>query len=166
MTRLRDVESVFKRTTTYNFDVGHGIRIRDKYQFVLPAYQRPLVWSDEQKSRFVESLWLHLPVGTYCYHESLDGGVTLTLLDGQQRWSAIYDFVDGKVPAFGAYWHELDRIDHTAFEFIPFSAYVARGFSEKDMIDIYERLAYGGTPNVKGEAVGKVRRLAKGKTDE
>ena len=153
--------SVFTRTSHYSFCVGHGLDVRERHPFVLPAFQRPAVWSDEQKSRFIESLWLKLPIGSYCYHHSDDGAETVfELLDGQQRWSAIYDFVDNKISAFDCWAKDMGTVERRCFDNCLFPAHVARGFSEADKLEIYERLAYGGVPNIKGESVGEVRRLA------
>lgn len=118
--------------------------------FTLPPFQRPPVWTPEQRSKFIESLVLELPCGCYVYNqpESLTRDPTdAWLIDGQQRIGAILGFVAGEFPAFGYHHHELDQIDQRHFENIIFPAIETCESDPAVLEDIYNRLAYGGTPH-------------------
>lgn len=132
--------------------IEHGMVVRSEGGWVIPDFQRPLVWTTEQKQKFVESILMELPIGAYCYHEAEDHGWNGELLDGQQRWSAIYDFVDGVFPAFGLFWNDLSSIEQR-MDFLGqvFPAFEVRGMTYEQKLEIFERLAYGGTPNVRSE---------------
>lgn len=137
------------------FTISHGLSIRRDGLWLIPDFQRPLVWTQAQKVRFMESIVLQLPIGSYCYHDSGESqdDIVYTLLDGQQRWSAIYDYFDGKFPLFGLYVTDLTKGEFRWLEHRPFDALVARGLSYDQQRDVYMRLAYGGTPHVALEEV-------------
>ena len=56
-------------------------------------YQRRLRWSTPQKSRLVESLLLNIPVPPVFFYES--AAARYEVMDGQQRLSAIREFIAG-----------------------------------------------------------------------
>jgi hypothetical protein len=59
-----------------------------------PEYQRRLRWSKEKKSRLIESFLMNVPVPPVFLYDSMSA--KLEVLDGQQRISAIVDFLTGK----------------------------------------------------------------------
>jgi hypothetical protein len=62
--------------------------------FYIPPFQRAFVWSQNQCSRFIESLLLGLPVpGIFLFKEA-DSGKHL-VIDGQQRLKSLLYFADG-----------------------------------------------------------------------
>lgn len=66
----------------------------DKALFYIPPFQRAFVWSQNQSSRFIESLLLGLPVpGIFLFKEA-DSGKHL-VIDGQQRLKSLLYFVSG-----------------------------------------------------------------------
>lgn len=140
-----------------SFTVGHGLHIRERskgylptiLRFVLPPFQRGEVWTVEQKSRFIESLWLRLPISVYAYNQSPSLGQTdQWLIDGQQRWSAIRDFVDGKVTAFGGLrYSDMSDAELRVFDMTPFPCILIKSDDEAHLEEMYNRLAYGGTPH-------------------
>ena len=66
-------------------------------RFVIPAYQRnEAVWSDEKKSLFIESILLGLPI-PYVFLYELNESGDLEIVDGVQRLSTVYSFVQGNL---------------------------------------------------------------------
>ena len=62
--------------------------------FYIPDFQRQFVWSQNQSSRFVESLLLGLPVpGIFLFKEPETG--RHLVIDGQQRLKSLLFFCDG-----------------------------------------------------------------------
>lgn len=59
-----------------------------------PEYQRRLRWSNEKKSRLIESFLMNVPVPPVFLYDS--SSTKLEVLDGQQRISAIVDFLTNK----------------------------------------------------------------------
>jgi hypothetical protein len=67
-----------------------------KELFYIPPFQRAFVWSQNQCSRFIESLLLGLPVpGIFLFKEA-DSGKHL-VIDGQQRLKSLLYFVGGLI---------------------------------------------------------------------
>jgi Protein of unknown function DUF262 len=67
-----------------------------KELFYIPPFQRAFVWSQNQCSRFIESLLLGLPVpGIFLFKEA-DSGKHL-VIDGQQRLKSLQYFVGGLI---------------------------------------------------------------------
>lgn len=64
-----------------------------------PAFQRNLVWNDEQKSFLVDSILRGLPVPELYVQmdTSADGNERLTVVDGQQRISTCLSFTDDRL---------------------------------------------------------------------
>lgn len=70
----------------------------NKKLFYIPPFQRAFVWSQNQCSRFIESLLLGLPVpGIFLFKEA-DSGKHL-VIDGQQRLKSLLYFNSGLINA-------------------------------------------------------------------
>lgn len=116
--------------------------------FILPPFQRPSVWTLEQKVRFIESIWGRLPLGAYVVNRVIgDRSCDGWLLDGQQRITAIMEYVEDQFPVFGYLWSELDLLDHRNFAMIPMACLETQLTDHDKLREIYDRLAYGGTPH-------------------
>lgn len=78
----------------------------------VPKYQRKFVWQDEMKCRFVESLFLGVPIPPL-FAFTLDESGNLELIDGVQRLSTIKEFVSGKLKLEGL--ELLDKLNDFTF---------------------------------------------------
>jgi hypothetical protein len=66
----------------------------EKKLFYIPPFQRAFVWSQNQCSRFIESLLLGLPVpGIFLFKEAESG--KHLVIDGQQRLKSLHFFAQG-----------------------------------------------------------------------
>lgn len=134
--------------------------------FPLPDWQRPLVWSQEQKTRFISSIWAGLDIGSYLLndqYEYVDGKqgqhfrkFSEVLLDGQQRLSAIEDYVLNKfaVPdATGTlrFWSELPQIERRRFGHYHFARSAIRTWNEHELRLAYDLRAFGGTAHTEDQ---------------
>lgn len=104
----RPIEGIFSYGADYTVD-GLVKRVRDR-SYDIPRFQRKDIWSSVQKSRFIESLLLNLPVpgifvaedpGIFISKENLDkeGGEQFRyiVIDGQQRLLALRQFCDTEI---------------------------------------------------------------------
>ncbi|VVO21971.1 DUF262 domain-containing protein [Pseudomonas fluorescens] len=69
----------------------------DKAELFIPDYQRELVWSDNQQARFIESIFLNLPI-PYLYVADVNNGENegrLEIVDGSQRIRTLTRFLHG-----------------------------------------------------------------------
>ena len=71
----------------------------------VPQYQRDFVWAEKMQSKFIESIFMNVPIQPLFAFE-LDEDGNLELLDGVQRLSSIKSFVDNKLTLT-----ELEELD-------------------------------------------------------
>lgn len=81
------------RTEALDLSFGEIVNLHASKELVIqPEYQRLFRWSDEQRSRLIESILLELPIPQIFVIEDPDG--TLELIDGLQRISSVIQFIN------------------------------------------------------------------------
>lgn len=118
--------------------------------FVLPPFQRPPVWTCEQQIRFLESVWMGLPIGVFVYNRTnnMNSPYDGWLLDGQQRVTSVYAYMNDEFPVFGHLFSELTEVDIRIWKMsVSFPAMETHIEDEDELREVYDRLAYGGTPH-------------------
>lgn len=81
------------RTTAVDFSFGEILNLHNAREIVIrPEYQRLFRWSNEQRSRLIESIVLGLPIPPIFLIENHNG--VLELIDGLQRTSSVLQFLD------------------------------------------------------------------------
>lgn len=126
---------------------------------VLPAWQRPEVWTVEQKRRFVEGVFLGLGCGYYVTNglDFLADGTSAPmsgwLLDGQQRISALRDFLSGELTVFeDVTYASLPKPKAMRFLRTPFPCFELEYTDDEAALkDLYNRLNFGGTPHTEAQ---------------
>lgn len=64
-------------------------------------YQRKLVWTLEEKQKFINSITLNYPVPLFLLATiNRDGKSSFEIIDGMQRLDAIFSFIQGEIPVF------------------------------------------------------------------
>ena len=122
-----------------------------EYGFTMdPEYQRGHVWTDEQRSRYVEHILMGGETGRdiliNCYNwQSRRKGVNpnvcgpAEVLDGKQRLTSLLMFLRNEIPAFGRYRREFTgRIRGDI-------VWKVVDFDEVEVLDTYLMLNAGGT---------------------
>jgi hypothetical protein len=80
------------RTDSYSMSVGELISLYANEELEIhPEFQRFFRWSQTQKTRFIESLLIGLPIPQIFVSQREDG--VWDVVDGLQRLSTIYEFV-------------------------------------------------------------------------
>lgn len=80
------------RTDNYSMSIGElASMYSDGELEIHPAFQRVFRWSDEQKSNFIESIFLGIPIPSIFVAQREDG--VWDLVDGLQRLSTIFSFM-------------------------------------------------------------------------
>ena len=77
-----------------------------------PDYQRGLVWSDEDKTNLIDSIFRNIDIGKFVFVELPYQSVEspgYEVLDGKQRLNAIVDYYLNKYPYKGVYYNDLSR---------------------------------------------------------
>lgn len=84
------------RTDAIDLSFGEIINLKRENEIRIdPEYQRLFRWSEEQKSRLVESVLLQLPIPPIFFIENEDG--RYELIDGLQRVSSMAQFIEATV---------------------------------------------------------------------
>jgi len=80
------------RTDDYSMSIGEWISLYENSEIdIHPDFQRFFRWSDHQKSTFIESILLGIPIPPIFVSQRDDG--VWDVVDGVQRLSTIYEFV-------------------------------------------------------------------------
>jgi hypothetical protein len=105
--------------------------------FVIPDYQRNSVWDDANRSAFIESLLLGLPIPFLFFCERVDG--TIEIVDGVQRVTTLNAFIENNFALRRL--AKLSKLE--GFFFSDFSETTQRKFRNKTLRII---LLDGNTP--------------------
>lgn len=129
----------------------------DKSEMFVPDYQRELVWSDYQQSRFIESILLNLPI-PYIFVADVangDNAGRLEIVDGSQRIRTIVRFLDNELTLGDL--KRLDSLNGFKFENLAYPRQLRlkrktirmiemMGHSDEDARrEMFDRLNTGGT---------------------
>ena len=110
---LEELQSLAKertvKTQTIEYDLETFVKkIKREVIKLNPDYQRRHRWSNEISSRLIESLILNIPIPFVYISQDIDvdeeiedGHARYSVIDGQQRLTAIFDFFENKYPLTG-----------------------------------------------------------------
>jgi hypothetical protein len=138
---------------------------------VLPPWQRPEVWTIEQKRRFVEGIFLGLGCGYYVTNgldwvDGQDGKAESApmsgwLLDGQQRIAALRDFLADDLVIFGdVTFSSLPQKEAMRFKRENFPCFEIAYTNNEDVLkELYDRLNFGGTAHTLDQRVAPSQRV-------
>jgi hypothetical protein len=80
---------------TKDYTVELVIQKFEKNDFFIPDYQRGFIWKDRNRSSFIESVLLGLPIPFMFFADCEDG--KLEIIDGAQRVQTLAAFVSGEL---------------------------------------------------------------------
>lgn len=84
----------------WDVDVEGLVKRMDRGDIHVPGFQRGFVWTRVEKSRFVESLILGLPVPTLFLARDAESS-KLNIIDGQQRLKTLQSYLNGEFSLSG-----------------------------------------------------------------
>ncbi|WP_426041699.1 DUF262 domain-containing protein [Brevundimonas sp. TWP2-3-4b1] len=169
------------KTQTVEYDLETLAKRIDRKSIKLdPDYQRRHRWSRETSSRLIESLILNIPIPVVFISQDVDVDAEVTedssrytVIDGQQRLTAIHDFLRNKFPLEGL--ETLSELNGAYYKSLP--SFLVRRLEERTVkcmridstvdaqikFDIFERL---NTGSVKLEAQELRNATARGPFNE
>ncbi|MCD4784088.1 MAG: DUF262 domain-containing protein [Candidatus Eremiobacteraeota bacterium] len=116
-------------------------------------FQRNFVWTERQKSRFIESIILRIPVPPFYLLEDING--ELIVIDGLQRIVTLKKFISGEfrlkelevLPELnGLFFNNLEQRIKNRIIYTRLAAHVIPpDVPDRVKLDIFERLNTGGT---------------------
>ncbi|RCS41546.1 DUF262 domain-containing protein [Bremerella cremea] len=84
------------RSEALDLSFGEIVNLHSNSELIIqPEYQRLFRWSDDQRSRLIESILLELPVPQIFVIENTNG--VLELIDGLQRISSVIQFINSNL---------------------------------------------------------------------
>ncbi|MEA3424292.1 MAG: DUF262 domain-containing protein [Bacillota bacterium] len=125
---LKEIQVAAKERTVRTQTVEYGLetlvkRIDENVIKLDPDYQRHHRWDDATSSRLIESMILNIPI-PYIYiskdvdvDEEIEDIARYTVIDGQQRLTAIYNFLKGKYALEGL--RVLPKLESVKYEKLP-----------------------------------------------
>jgi hypothetical protein len=156
------IDGLGSRAETVKLRLARGVpQERTLCGFVLPFFQRGAVWTRAQCVRFVESAWQGVDLGRYVvnapnnsdYLTELDD----LLLDGQQRLTALRDYVDGAFEVFGAVFADVPEVQRARFLRLLFPMVTTHLDKREDAEALYHLLNFGGVPHHAARTVPALR---------
>jgi hypothetical protein len=125
-----------------------------------PDFQRQFVWDTPKASRLIESVLLEVPLPIIYLAEEADGNISV--IDGQQRLTSFFSFIDGKFPNGKAFalsglkvfselnrktFQDLDESTQDKIRYYEVRAVTIKRESDADLrFEIFERLNTGAVP--------------------
>ena len=124
--------------------------------YPVPAWQRPLCWTQEQSTQLIESILSGYDIGTYIVNDWEMTGDKKNLLsdiciDGQQRINAIVQYSQNRFRVHGRLYSELSVGDQRRFAKTIFSKAIYTSFDEQKLKSIYNRLNFSGTNHTESQ---------------
>lgn len=102
-----------------------------KGDFFIPDYQREFIWKESNRSLFIESVLLGLPIPFMFFGNCGDGRIEI--IDGAQRLQTLDSFIDNEFKLIGL--KKLNRLNK--FYFSDLSEIQQRKFKEKNIKNYY-----------------------------
>lgn len=130
-------------------------------EYIVPEYQRELVWNLEQKQELVKSIFYGNPIGDFLFKQEFGKdergrrntlNVMYSIIDGQQRVNAIREFFTNKFEVDGKFFKEHKYWDVRKFLFdYQINVIGIQDISLEQEIEIYLKRNVGGTTHTKEE---------------
>lgn len=123
-----------------------------------PEFQRDYVWTQEDKEKFLDSVFKWQDIGKWILWKRPYPQKTV-VVDGKQRLSTLVDFFLDKITWRGLHYSELDARSRYVFKEAPVQwAEVAESTPYKDVLEIFLDMNTGGVPQLP-EHIERVRKL-------
>ncbi|MEM9846810.1 MAG: DUF262 domain-containing protein [Bacteroidota bacterium] len=144
---VEEKETISYDTREYPVEV-----IVDKFnndEFTIPKYQREFVWREDKQSKFIESIFLDLPVPFLFFADEPETG-KLEIVDGSQRVRTLVEFLGDRLIL-----KNLERLDKSnGLKFSDFPLPRQRRFKRKTIRSI--ELTENASIQVKNDLFGRI----------
>ena len=162
---INSLRRISKSQTAVSFDIRHlrkyytidtDVRL-EKYGYNL---QRPYVWTLLQQQELIWSIFMGRPVPPFVFiqhsiEEDLLGQTTMMVIDGKQRLTTIFRFIDGEFPIIvdgeEVYFNDLDTMAQNRLNSYSIKAQIYYSYSNDPITDdekiiIFNHYNFAGTP--------------------
>jgi hypothetical protein len=114
-----------------------------------PEYQRGLVWDMEHKVKLIDSIveGIGIPAILLREKEGFADHFHWEMVDGKQRISTVVGFMNDEFPYNGKVYSEHDKDSRRMFETACIGASVVRFITDKEVVELYNRVNFMGVPH-------------------
>lgn len=144
-----DEQSIPYQYNTKEWPVEVLVSKYDKQEIFVPMYQRNFVWDIKLKSKFIESVFLGVPIMPFLVSMSGDDA-ELEIVDGSQRIRTLVDFVKDMFVLKGL--EKLAKLNGLKFSQLP--RYVQRKFLLRDFR--FHVITDKATTEIRADIFGRV----------
>lgn len=138
-----DINKV-ERTLNISEIMMLGNEFDDK--FIIPYYQRNLVWTKNQKEDFIKSIFNRNNLGTMVFKKAkVDNHLEWSIIDGLQRYSTIKEYIECKFKVYESIFDELSYNDKLSFITTNILIEEYQYLDEKAELNLYITKNFGGT---------------------
>ena len=113
-----------------------------------PSFQRGLVWTQEQKTALIQTIFDIGSIGTFAFnrlpYESK--GPLYEIIDGKQRLSTLCEYYEDRWPFKGIYYSELSVPDTSTFKNTSVLEVTLQEADEETKLRMFLRINRAGTP--------------------
>ncbi len=124
------------KTDSYPMSIGEIASMYENGEIILrPEYQRYFRWSDEQKTKLIESILIGLPLPSVFVAQDAKGN--WEVVDGMQRLSTIFDFMNilDKNATSNEYYRQFSSLSDELFYISAFEGKRWDDFSRRIQLD-------------------------------
>jgi len=140
--------------STRDFAIDYIVDQYQEEEMVIPyQYQRGSVWSSKDKCRFIESIFLGLPIPFMFMSETSEG--RLEIIDGAQRTRTLEQYMNGDLKLSGL--KKLDKMNGSTYKNL--TEYYKRKFNKTILRVIV--LAEETTLDIRGEIFSRINTTGK-----
>jgi len=112
--KVRVSKKVITRT------IGDIISDFQSAKIIIPAYQRSFVWPVDKQNRFIESIFMDIPIPPLFFLEKFDEEkemIVYEIIDGVQRITTLCNFISGQLKPSGL--DNLPDLNQAKFQTLP-----------------------------------------------
>lgn len=162
---INSLRRISKSQTAVSFDIRHlrkyytidtDVRL-EKYGYNL---QRPYVWTLLQQQELIWSIFMERPVPPFVFiqhsnEKDLLGQTTMMVIDGKQRLTTIFRFIDNEFPIIvdgeDVYFKDLDTVAQNRLNSYSINVQIYYSYSNDPITDdekiiIFNHYNFAGTP--------------------
>jgi len=117
-----------------NMYVKKGLQ-KDKYLDLNPSYQRDLVWTLEAKQSLIDSIFNLKHTGNLIV---IENNYDYEVLDGKQRLSTVFEFINNEFQYKGKYYKDLSILDKRTIKNHYFHyTQISGEFTEQQKVELF-----------------------------
>ncbi|QUS60605.1 DUF262 domain-containing protein [Synechocystis sp. PCC 7339] len=133
--------------------IGDVISDFQSAKIIIPTYQRSFVWPIDKQNRFIESIFMDIPIPPLFFLEKYDEEkemVVYEIIDGVQRITTLCNFINGQLKPSDL--ENLPHLNQAKFQTLP--ANISNLFFERELTNVV--IESNTHPEIQFEVFGRL----------